>query len=398
MNTENRQERMYAVLKALKGGKPVSVDMADITTIEGLRSRYQNRDLLVSTWHSAVPDISAPRNYSLYFHIISGDVEKARVSTLEACLYISENFGVPEDCIEVLYTGGVDRGDTDDDNINHAGGPLGHTTAAGDNETQGQHTTDTHNKSKNTGASEWSTSAAEMLILIAPVVFGGQPTALMQLINYHLARQMADDGLSNIDIHVYVRDSYIPLPNSNNSATGRFVIPLTMKELLYLDGNRIAELSRQPRPEDSMIMPQQASEVTEWFAEVHAEFEKKQNRQNELRKAMLEEGWEISPCIRRLLRLCLYDHVRLEAYRTISRFLSWIGASESEIRYQIHSIDRRNPIKNYQKLNGITTFAVESPWFVGCQHALLRQFCPAGGCFITELIEKYEKPYLFEQV
>ena len=71
-------------------------------------------------------------------------------------------------------------------------------------------------------------------------------------------------------------------------------------------------------------------------------------------------------------------------------------ASPVEIRHLIHFVDRRNPIKNHQKLNSIITFAVENPWFVGCQHPLLKQFCPAGKCFISDLIEEYEKPYLFE--
>lgn len=43
-------------------------------------------------------------------------------------------------------------------------------------------------------------SAAEMVILIPPVVFDGQPTTVMPAMNYDLARQMADDGISNIDV------------------------------------------------------------------------------------------------------------------------------------------------------------------------------------------------------
>jgi len=131
------------------------------------------------------------------------------------------------------------------------------------------------------------------------------------------------------------------------------------------------------------------------IAEIHAEFEEKLLRQNELQKLMLQKGWEIPPCIRRLQQLCLYDNIRLEAYRVLSQFYSWIGAGPDEIRHLINFMDRRNPIRNYQKTNAIITFAVENPWFVGCQHFLLEQFCPAGKCFMAELIEEYEKPYLF---
>jgi len=93
----------------------------------------------------------------------------------------------------------------------------------------------------------------------------------------------------------------------------------------------------------------------------------------------------------------LYDHNRLEAYRIISSFFAWIKAGHGEVRNLIYTVDRRNPIKNYRKMNAIIAFAVENPWFVGCQHRLLQQFCPAGKCFMAELIEEYENPRLFEQ-
>jgi len=38
-----------------------------------------------------------------------------------------------------------------------------------------------------------------------------------------------------------------------------------------------------------------------------------------------------------------------------------------------------------------------NPQFVGCQHPLLKRFCPAGKCFMADLIDEYEKPYLFEK-
>lgn len=102
MNTENRQNCKYVVFKALKVSKPVFVDIADSAAVEELRSRYGNQGLLVSTWYSASPDMSALRNYSLCFQIVSDNVEKIRVSAIEACLYISENFGIPQESMEIV--------------------------------------------------------------------------------------------------------------------------------------------------------------------------------------------------------------------------------------------------------------------------------------------------------
>lgn len=315
----------------------------DEEAMQRLREKTGNTDLSISMWFSETAELSAPRSYRFHFHIASPDLETTRIRALEILYYITDHFGVPEDCIDIIFNGGgqasshVDHdsagagGNDVDGLMENAGQKLGIDSDA-TGQTADRHDSpgdqaDAGDKAGDYEAVKDVASSAEIVVSIPPVVFSGQP-----------------------------------------------------------------------RAEDSMISPQEVPEAVEWFAGLSADFEKKQRRQDDLRKAMLQEGWEILPCLRRLTRLCLYDHVRLEAYRTISRFLSWIGAGESEIRYQIHSIDHRNPIKDYQKLKNIVIFAIENPWFFGCEHALLSQFCPAGGCFMAEALEKHEKPYLFEQV
>ncbi|MFC1635735.1 hypothetical protein ACFL5Z_12920 [Planctomycetota bacterium] len=472
MISENNQDVEYRLLKALRGGIPVFVNMTDNTAIEEFRNRYGNQDLFISTWSSADPDLSAPRKHSLRFHFVAGDVEKVRRSALEGHSYITEYSGVPDEYVEIRYNGGgeirnnVDPGaginvnQTGADDANRAGennpaGPNmrenGHfyakTCQEGDDDVHiggrangrrssddkgsgadenanrqqkkvdinavagpksdcnnlRQNSPDTvHGKNSFRGSNNAGedASTAEIVILIHPIVFGGQSTAPTLAINYLLARQMVDDGLSNVDFDGYVRDSYFSLPNSIHSATGRFVIPLTFKELLYLDGNRIAELSIRPRPDDSMIMSRRAPEAVEWFDEIHAEFEKKRRRQNELRRLVLKDGWEIPPCIRRLLWLDADESTILEACRIISGTFSFLGSNEAEIRYHIQRLARRNAINGFnehQRLKAIVTFGVENPMLADCQQPLLYRYCP-GRCFVADLIEEYEKPYLFEQV
>ena len=135
-----------------------------------------------------------------------------------------------------------------------------------------------------------------------------------------------------------------------------------------------------------MIIPKMVPEAIEWFACRHEEFAKKQKSQNRLLELILKDGWQIPPCIRRLQTLCLYDSIRLEAYRIIAQFYSWIKASVNEIWQQVQNSDHRNPINNYSKLNAIIKFAIENPSFAGCGHKLLKRFCPVGKCFIDELI------------
>jgi len=50
------------------------------------------------------------------------------------------------------------------------------------------------------------------------------------------------------------------------------------------------------------------------------------------------------------------------------------------------------------KDQNIFNFAVENPGFVGCEHPLLKRFCPASKCFIKEFIDEYEKPKLFNNI
>lgn len=476
----NDQYRLY---KAARGRESCFIKVGDDESGQAFRNSAGNIDLLISTWYSAIPDISAPRNYSICFRIVSNNPEAARVSALESIYYIEENYCISAENIEIIYADsgengvaigrkaagnciktGQNDGKTSPENGDHVGKktaavpdgtengeiyinigkrtdqiadgnicPAGRDgdgnrdgggrvhggsgihkttynqqnnteidcTAGADGSSSSQHNPPADNENKGYQGPKDISSAAEIFLLIHPMVFGGRPTPLMPAINYYLASQMVEDGLTNIEIDSYIRDSYISLPNSINSATDRSVIRLTPKELLYLDGKRIVDLSKQPRPYDSMIMLWEAPEAVEWFTGVLAEFEKEQHRQNELRKLVLKNGWQIPSCIRRLAWADLDKSTAFEACRLISGTYSFLGSNEEEIRYHILRLAKRNGIaglKEYQKLNAIVTFGAEYPMLAKCQHPLMFRFCPAGGCFIKEFIDEYEKPYLFNDI
>jgi hypothetical protein len=395
------------------------VNAADDSAVAALRNRFGNRDLVISTCFYTVSDLSAPRIYPLHFRIVSNDPEETRKSALEAVFYLADNFQIPQDQTEIIYYGGGtaynDENDTSGQNIRDTGSKNAgnnndnkHLNASpvdniGNDDIIAGGSIGIYNNKDNadselsiagrSGVNKTNTVPAEMIIIVSPLVFDGRPTPLTPAFNYHLASQFINDGLNNVDIDIYQRDYFIPLPNSIRD--GNYVIPLTVKELLNLDISAIAKLSKHPRAEDSLILPQRIPEAAEWFAEALAEFEKKQHQQQQLRKAMLEKGWEISPCIERMQKLCLYDDVRLEAYRAMAQYYAWAGASPSEIRRRIQESDRRNPIKDYKRLGLIITFATENPAFVGCDHPLLKRFCAAGRCFMAELLKEYEQPRLF---
>jgi hypothetical protein len=360
MDEQNDNIAKYRIIKAAKNGKQVFVDISDEVAVETVRNQYGNQDLSISTCYFTAPDLSAPRIYPLYFTIASDQLETTRTNALEVIFYINESFQIPQDCIEIICfsSGQPNYG-------NETGG-------SGDN---------------------GKVVPATIVILTPPAVFDAQPTLFMPALDYHVARRILKDTLKNIDIDVYHRDYFIPLPNSIHA--GSYIVPLTIKELLYLNADMIAELSKQPKPEDNLVMLHRISEAAEWFTENLKELTNKQKAQDELLKLMLQDGWQTPPCYRRLLWADLSKEQAVEACRVISQFFSWIKASPDEIWHHLQSIDRRNGIKDYQRLRAILKFAQENPNFVGCEHLLLKRFCPASKCFMGELFEKYERPYLF---
>ena len=88
----------------------------------------------------------------------------------------------------------------------------------------------------------------------------------------------------------------------------------------------------------------------------------------------------------------------LEACRITARFFAAVKASEYEIWHLIQTWARRNAYKDYQRLKAIIAFAIENPQFAGCEHKLLKRFCPQGKCFMAALLNEYENPRLFENM
>jgi hypothetical protein len=399
----------YRLIKAGEHGQSIFVDITDEAAVEAVRHQFGNRNLLISTGYYTAADASAPRIYPLRVHIACRDLEQARISTLGAGYYINGLFCIPLDCLEIILTRvgdivgltAVGSNYADRNGGNNRG--LANTGRQGDGKgsiyiTAGNtiNNTSAGDSSRITGTDVTSTATAtEMIITVPPIVLG-QPTALMPAINYQLARKMAEDGVPSIDVDVYEQNHFIPLPNSLRGS--RYVIHLTVKELLSLDATGISELAKNPRPEDSLIMPRFIPEAAERFAGTCAEFEKKHCQQDKLR-ALILKNWQIPPCIRRLSWADLETNTALEACRVISGFFSFIHARNDEIWYHVLRLARRNSIQDirgHQKLRAIIAFALENPLPPECSHPLVRQFCPAGGCFMTELIEECENPLLFE--
>jgi len=372
MNPEDGMNNLWNELAAIKPyGQMVRgrfVRIGDDEALADWQNQHKNTDILTST-----PTYTAPHRQllclaPLSFEITGTDLEEIRKNTVSAFLYLTQYLKIPDDCVEVIYNAGVDGNSSGDGSYDGYGG---------DNR------------------SDCIYNPSKMVLIIPSAVFNCKPTAHMPVINYSLAREMLAAGITLIDIDVYQRDHFLRLPNSINGTNGRYVIPLQIKELMYLDSRSIIELSRQPRAEDSFISPQSVPQATEWFAQELGKAEKEYQRQNQLQKVLLEKGWQIPPCIRRLLWAELDKNNALEMCRLVARFYSFIKASEAEIWQHLHRLDKRHTINDYQRLKAIVTFAVENPGMFDCSHPLLRCCCSDRKCFMAKLVEEFENPHLF---
>lgn len=352
MALENRKKPVFKKIMSKFQNRSEILDISNNKTMDNLRGKFNNTDIFISVFSLQTPDSSTERIYPLYFSFNAADSELVRKSGLEAVYYINDNFSIPEDCLEI--------------NVNCSSNEAMEGPAA-----------------------------AEIIILIQPIFFNSHTSPLTSIINYNLAKQMIDEGIVNINIDVYHKEYFIPLPNSIHN--GKYVIPVTFKELLNISSQDIISLAQNPRPEDSLIMPHVVPEAVEWFAEILKVAEKEKEYQKKLLNLLLKTGWQIPPCIRRLLWADLSKEQALEACRVISQFYSWINASPNEIWQLFQRIDQRNYIADPHRLRAILNFASENPGFAGCDHKLLSRFCPSGKCFIKELTEECERPYLFEK-
>ena len=332
--------KMYRIVRA-KGSKTGDfVNIADPEALATCRAYHGGRDLQISaaTWKK--PDLSSPSRLSLYWLFASYSIDLIRGIALGVLEYLSGYFAVPEDFITVLYNAGGGA-DTDPARSRLSGRRLG---------LDGTRTP----------------TPAEIVVVIPPPVFDPPTTPLMPRINYRLARQMKDDGIA-VDIDVYAKDQqFLPLVNSINSATGRHITSVSKRELLYLDGTGLLELSKQPRSDDTDAKDRYVPQAATWFAQTLQEQESRQKWQSQLRQTLMKTGWQVPPCIRRLHWEDLSEDETLEACRVVARFYPFISAGEEEVWHHVRRLERRHGIRESARLGVIIAFGSKNPGFPGC--------------------------------
>lgn len=346
----------YRMMKT-KGAKTTGfIRIEDPEVLDALRARHGNRNLVASVAFYESADPSSRYMYALCFRIRSSSLEQTRQSALEVVYYLAENCGIPPESLDLIFNGG---------------GLV----------------------AQDEGRANAAATPAEIVIMVAPSVFDARPTPLALALNCELARQMRQDGIE-VDVDCYSQgQQFLPLSNAIAGAAGRYAIPLRPRELLYLGAKALFEMSEQPRPDDSYADTRRAPEAAEWFAETLTKKEKQVRQQSQLRNKLLDR-WVVPPCVRRLDWGDMSEDSAIEACRVIAAFYPFVGAGEDEVWYHIHRVSKRHGLLEGTRLRAIVTFGGENPAFE-CGHPLLRQFCPAGGCFMKELMDELRSPRLF---
>ncbi len=360
-----KSDTWYRMLKSEGSRAGIFVDMEDVAALETARTTLGGRDLRLSALYYEEPDPSSPCRGCLYFRTRSCSIDQVRRTGLGICQYVSEHLLVPEACLDMS----LDVGDGDEHvaRSHPSGRHAGHDTPA----------------------------PAEIVIAISPDVFDPPPTTLTPVINYDLARQMRGKRI-DVDVDVYARQQqFLPLAGSINSATGRYVTPVSTKDLMYLDVNGLLGLSSQSPADDSYAAARYVPTAATWFAEICRREEMRQKWQTYLRQILQREGWQISPCVRKFFWAELSEDEALEAFRILAQFYRFVNAADTETWHHLSRLERRHGIADRRQLRAIAAFGAENPGFVGCDHPLLQKFCPAARCRLADIYNEYVQPRLF---
>lgn len=218
-------------------------------------------------------------------------------------------------------------------------------------------------------------------LVIDRLVFGNPDTSETMRVWHALAKRLASAGVHHADLGIYQPARLWRLPNSLNTKSNLYKIPLEHAELKVMSSAEILELARQPREWDDMAEPNEAPKAVGWFDTAVSHLAKLRPRPSTSRNH-LTRGWRRPPCIERIESDVLPDGVRHHAYFALSRFYASAGASPEEIEQRLFQIDRRNPISDTNYIQRTAENACRYR-FNRCPASGIHRFCEVNQCHLA---------------
>lgn len=312
------------------------VRVDDAEAIAGWRERFENRDVYASVCRFREPGRDSAYICDIFFDVDTGrdDLESARVNVLKICDLIAERWGFSSmSSFEIHFSGN-----------------------------KGFH------------------------VIVPACVFNPSASPWTMKTLKALACRLTKEGVEHIDLGVYDKSRVLRLPNSINSKSGLYKVPLEYEELRDLGMEYVMETAREPRDDDSMAVPELCPGAEQWFVEALAYIEKRAKKSRRCDKH-IKRGWQMPPCIGRLEKTTLKDGIRHRAYLHLSRFYGKVGMHPDEARKRLHRLDGRNPIKTKSDIDRIVQYGQTHPGFPGCNEVTSR-FCAKHKCFYARHRER----------
>jgi hypothetical protein len=305
----------------------------DIAGIGKWRARFENKDVFTSICLYSEPNNESAFICPIFADIDSDDRAGARESCLILCEMIMDRIGVPQDQLEIYFSGN-----------------------------KGFH------------------------VVVPCEVFRPFHSPYILSLYKRMAEKAEQAGVRSIDRGVYTKKRIWRLPNSINSKSQLYKIPLFFEELRDMSINRILELAKEPRPEDSFVVYQTCERAVRWY-ELAIQRVEKHIRRSAARGAStnFKAGWRIPPCVKAIEEAEVPDGIRHQTYLSLARFYGWIRMHPDEAVERIERIDARNQIRDPKSIPRIVSWGNAHCGFPGCEDPALKRYCQTNKCFYARL-------------
>lgn len=219
-------------------------------------------------------------------------------------------------------------------------------------------------------------------ILLSDELFGDTATQATIETWHGVATDLKQEIAPSIDTSIYRHGALIRCPNTLNTKSGRYDIPLEAAELEGMSADAIRDLAIKPRDENPWPTPDFSDSARFWLIDRVAEPERpKPKRPRVSRKG----GWHTPPCVRKAEKVVLPDGCRHETLHSLGRFYFSVGMAPDEIVDRLFEIDARHPIRDPDYIPRMVDCVVKKPGFYGCPNPGLTPFCVPDNCPLKRL-------------
>ena len=338
-NQKNNVFEWIELAALLPDGKMVRskyVRIDDAIAIKTWREKFNNHDVFASVCSYAEPNHTSEFIVPIFFDIdCPTDLKAARESTLMLCIMLMERIFVPQESLDIYFSGN-----------------------------KGFH------------------------VLVPCKIFDAFYSPHILTLYKGIAQKAQQRGVPYLDNAVYTNRRIWRMPNSINTKSDLYKIPLTFEELRDMDITGIQKLARSPRADDSLAISKTCKKTAQWYRTAINYFENQPAKSKNSAKKINHEfkkGWRMLPCVKKIQETTLCDGNRHHVYMILARYYSYLNMHHDEILDRIEKTDSRNPIRDTGYIERIIKFGLKRPGFSGCDDPALQKYCCNNNCFYSKL-------------